>query len=322
MEILSDIKSRAHELGFDACGVARRRTMQAEYTALEAWTGSGRHAGMDYLTRYADLRIDPARLFGGTESVIVCLISYKTARPYSPGIPRIASYARSADYHYTVKQKLEQLLAFIREAVPGTEGRCFVDSAPVLEKNWAVEAGLGWMGRNSLLIHPELGSFCFIGIILTTLRPDGYDPPFAKNLCGNCRKCVDACPVGAIGEDGFIDARRCLSYQTIENRGPVPDELLPGLGDRLFGCDTCQEVCPWNVKPVDREHRIFAPVEGIYEMGAGDWLALGSGAFKRRFGQTPLARAGLKKLKQTLLQKERERVGEEGAACPGNGESG
>ena len=310
MECLAFVKEQALSIGFDACGVARCRPMPEPGRALGEWLRTGRHAGMAFMENHTDLRIDPERLAEGTKSVVVCLISYKTDRKYVDGIPQIASYARCRDYHYVVKQKLEQLLDVLKALSPGITGRCFVDSAPVFEKSWAVEAGLGWTGRHSLLIHPELGSCCFIGTILTSFEPEEYDLPFAENHCGTCRRCIDACPTAAIQEGGSIDARRCCAYQTIENRGPIPDELVPALGARLFGCDTCQDVCPWNAKPTPQNHAVFEPVEGVYDTTGEEWLGMGSGEFKRCFGRTPLARAGLKKIKQTLRQKNKPVYGE------------
>jgi epoxyqueuosine reductase len=305
---LSDIKQVAREVGFDACGVARLRPMEAEARELEAWIARGYHAGMDYMTRYIDLRRDPAGLLAGAQSVIVCLMSYKTDRKYAEGIPRIAAYARSGDYHYSIKRRLEALAERLQTLTPESRARCFVDSAPVLEKAWAVEAGLGYIGRNTLLIHPELGSFVLIGTILTTLPLSEYDTPYPENHCGGCHKCVENCPAGALRADGSLvpngglDANRCLSYQTIENRQPIPENLLPRLAGRLFGCDSCQDICPHNAAAPIKNHDIFQPIEGIYDQSAEAWLALSNSAFKRRFGHTPLARAGLRKIKQTIEQ--------------------
>ena len=303
MDMLSSIKKYASDIGFDACGVAPCRPMKEEVSVMKDWVRQDLHAGMGYMEKHMDLRINPSALYDGTKSVVVCLISYKTGRRYDEGIPQIASYARSADYHYMIKKRLARLLDHIQELDPTCNGRIFVDSGPVLEKHWAVEVGLGWQGRHSLLIHPKLGSFCFIGTILTSLELPEYDTPYGKNRCGSCRECIDRCPADAIRENGLIDCRKCLSFQTIENRGPVPEDLLPALENRLFGCDTCQDVCPWNQKPEPRNHSFFQPEESLYAITEKEWLEMGTGEFKRRFGHTPLARAGLKKLKQTLRQK-------------------
>lgn len=292
---LDILKQTAAALGFDACGAARVRALPDEARRLGGWLRAGCHAGMGYLEKYADLRQDPAALVEGARTVVVCLIGYKSGREYPAGIPQIASYARFADYHRTIKPMLAALLDHF-----GGEGRAFVDTGPVLEKRWAVEAGLGWQGRHSLLIHPRLGSRCLIGTIVTPVELDGYDRPFAENRCGNCRRCVERCPTGAIRADGTIDCRRCLSYQTIENRGPIPEELLPALGERLFGCDTCQQACLWNESAPQAAHPLFQADEGLFSITREAWLAMGSGEFRRRFGHTPLARAGLKKLKTTL----------------------
>jgi epoxyqueuosine reductase len=300
---LAVLKQHAREAGFDACGAAPCRPMPVEMSRVEAWIRQDLHAGMRFMENHPDLRRDPAMLYPGARSVIVCLMRYPADSGYVPGTPRIAAYARFPDYHYIIKERLAELLVRIRQLDPGCDGRAFVDSGPLLEKSWAVEAGLGWQGRHSLLIHPEFGSFCFIGIILTTLQLNTYDVPYAENRCGSCRRCIESCPTGAIPERGPIDCRRCLSYQTIENRGAIPGEWVPALGDRLFGCDTCQDVCPWNKCTTLSGHSFFRVEEGLYRVTEQEWLTMGTGEFRRRFGHTPLARAGLKKIKQTLSQK-------------------
>lgn len=304
MITVPDIKERARLLGFDGCGIARCRPLTEEAPRLRSWLDKGNHAGMEYMANHFDMRIDPSLLIEGTRTVIVCFINYKSDFTYPADIPQIAAYARSTDYHYTLKQRLNSLLEYIGTVVPGTQGRAFVDSAPILERSWAVEAGLGWIGHNSLLINKRFGSFILIGTILTNLElpPDAYDKPYTENHCGGCRQCIDHCPTGAIQPGGTIDAGRCISYQTIENRKSIPPGLAALTGNRLFGCDTCQQVCPHNVRTDISRHDIFTPIEGITALTATEWQQMGSGEFKRRFGHTPLMRCGLKKFKQTLEQ--------------------
>lgn len=296
--LLATLKQTAAALGFSACGAARVRPLAEEMARLNEWIGAGCHAGMGYMEKYADLRENPAALVEGARTVIVCLVGYHSDRKYPKNTPQVASCARFADYHRTIGEMLATLMDRL-----GSGGRAFVDTGPILEKRWAVEAGLGWQGRNSLLIHPRLGSQCLIGTIVTPLALDAYDPPFTENRCGTCRRCVESCPTGAIRGEGTIDCRRCLSCQTIENRGPIPEKLLPVLGDRLFGCDTCQQVCPWNEHAPAAAHPLFQEDESIFPITREEWLAMGSGEFRRRFGHTPLVRAGLKKLKTTLMQR-------------------
>ncbi|MCD8186817.1 MAG: tRNA epoxyqueuosine(34) reductase QueG, partial [Rikenellaceae bacterium] len=286
----SVLQAQALALGFDACGVARCRPMHRVTDTLSRWIGMGLHAQLSYLERNRELQEDPSLLLEGAVSVIVCLMSYKTDREPGVRLPRIAAYARGADYHYVLKEKLSALARFLEQSVPGTRSRAFVDSAPIAEKSWAVEAGLGWIGRNSLLIHPQLGSMCFIGILLTTWVPKQYDSPFTENRCGSCENCRKACPSGAVRLDGLIDARACLSYHTIENRGEIPKHLLPLLGNRLFGCDACQECCPWNRTATLKNHPEFAPLPDLSVLSTEEWLRMGHGEFKSRFRHSPLFR--------------------------------
>lgn len=294
MGITSAIKKEATEIGFDACGIALCRPLREQKEPFECWINNGYNAGMHYMEDNLDKRIDPTLLIKDTRSVIVCLLNYRKDKQQPEEFPRIASYARSVDYHFFMKAMLNRLLDFILALLPETTGRAFVDSAPVMERNWAVEAGLGWIGKNSLLIHPVLGSQVFIGTILLTAELDEYDSPFGSERCGECDMCIRHCPGGAIIKKGIIDANRCLSYQTIENRLPVPEYLIPALGNRLFGCDTCLDVCPWNIKK-EPSGKIYGTTEELFNLSAQEWLSMGSGEFKRRFGPTPLSRCGLKK---------------------------
>ncbi len=216
------------------------------------------------MENHREKRNDPSLLVENCRSVIVCLARCLRAEP-EPGIPFIASYARSDDYHYLLRSRLDQLLGTIRTEYPGVDGKVFTDSAPVMERTWAIEAGLGRIGRNGLLIHPRFGSFCLIGGILTDLEADGYDSPLATEEpdCDGCDRCIVSCPTGAIRKGGMIDSNRCLSYHTIENRGPVPEPLVPKLGDRLFGCDTCQSVCPGNLDLPD--------TPTLFGLPSGEW---------------------------------------------------
>lgn len=270
------IRETALELGFSVCGIARSRPLDERRTAYGEWLGAGMHDGLRYLERNVDKRFDPATLVDGAKSVIVCAVHYNNeawrescaaeiaaADGFFPisGMPRgnvasfgkIASYALARDYHATIKEMLHALLARIRERYPDVCGRCFTDSAPVLEKSWAVEAGLGWIGKNTLLISPEYGSFLLLGELVVDAEADAYDAPYPRDGCGACRRCLDACPNAALVEPRRLDLRRCISHLTIERPSASfssPREPLPPDDPRLhgwrFGCDICQAVCPYN----------------------------------------------------------------------------
>ena len=291
------IHSRAEILGFDRCGIARCRPLEERRGLLERWLAQGRHGGLTYMERNLDKRIDPALLVEGARSVVVCAISYN--RPPAAGVAsRIASYARGRDYHPVLKEKLHELLAYIRDLHPGTSGRVFVDTAPILEKSWAAEAGVGRIGRHSLLIVPGLGSFVVLGLIVTDaeLEPD---PPFlAPDPCGSCRACIEACPVGAIGNDRTIDASLCISRRTIEAEAGDEGDLHGW----IFGCDICQLACPHNRHAPVSAHTCFAPAGDIGQMTETDWLQLSGTDFQNRFGDTPLARCGLERIQRRIRQ--------------------
>lgn len=234
---------RAAELGIDRIGVARAYPVPREVTELyDNWIAEGCNAGMDYLDRYHDVRRDPRLLLPGARSVISCAISYYHNERQPDGVPRIASYAHGDDYHEVVRRLLEPLAAYIRDTWGGDTRVC-VDTAPIHERYWAVAAGIARRGRSGLVIVPGLGTYCFLAEILTTAE-FAPTPPLADASCDGCMRCVRACPGGAIRPDGTVDARRCISYLTIEHRGPLPDDLTTG--GRLYGCDTCQQACPHN----------------------------------------------------------------------------
>lgn len=201
----------------------------------------------------------------------------------------ISRYAYGANYHSVIKKKLESIIGFIRSVEHDTESRSFVDSGPVLEKAWAVEAGLGWQGRHSIVINSKIGSFFFIGIIILNIKL-AYDRPFKDNHCGNCRLCIDMCPTGAINENATIDTRKCIANLTIENRGPIPEEIIPKLGGRVYGCDKCQEVCPWNKKAEPNKIPEFELSAELELMTAEDWGKLSREEFKRLFKGSVIAR--------------------------------
>ncbi len=301
------IKEAARRIGFDAAGIAPVALLSEEAEHVRRWVREGKHAGMDYMERNEEVREDVRRLVPGAHSVIVTLTNYYDPCPQPAGVPRIAMYARGRDYHAVLKERLHALLREIRQQEPEAEGRCFVDSAPLLEHAWARRAGLGWQGKNTLLIRKGLGSFCFIGTIITTARFDRYDTPFTANHCGTCRRCVDACPTGAL-QPGSLDAHRCISYQTIENKEDCPDELLRLAGERLFGCDACQTACPWNARLTPHRTADFLPQGDNMELTAAEWLAMSPEQFRERFRGSPLERAGLPRLQKIIAKNTRKRL--------------
>lgn len=294
------LKDIARAIGFDAAGVAPVALLCEEGTYLERWVSEGKNAGMGYMAKNTDKRVNPALLVAGARSVIVTLTNYYTPRQQPEGVPAIARYAWGKDYHIVVKERLWELLRQLQQIAPGIKGRCFVDSAPVFEHEWARRAGLGWQGKNTLLINRALGSFCFIGVIITDALFEDYDEPFTAGYCGNCNRCVDACPTGALSAHS-VDARKCISYQTIENKEEYPEALKRLSGGRIFGCDACQDVCPWNRKARQHQVSAFLPDEAVLNLSASDWQGMSMQRFDELFKDTPLERTGLQRIIRNLL---------------------
>ena len=297
-----ELKRRAMELGFDAVGIAPL-SPNAHAAELDRWLAAGYGGTMAYLHRQAPKRKDPARILPGAQFAVVTLTNYfHGLAPTSPlsakrrggqGV-RIAQYAWAADYHAVVGPRLERLAAAIREFAPGAATKCYVDAGPVPERELAQQAGLGWIGKNMMLIDPARGSFTFIGVVLTdaALAPD---LPFDGDRCGTCRRCLDACPTQAFVAPGELDARRCIAYLTIERRGAFTPTEQSQVGEWLFGCDVCQDVCPWNEKfATPSRDPELAPQPAISAAAAApaELLALDDAAFTARYGDTPFARPG------------------------------
>lgn len=285
------IKQWAREAGFDYCGIARAVPLDEDARRLEIWLNKGMNGSMQYMENHFDMRIDPARLVPGAKSVITMLMNYFPAQQQAVDAPRIARYAYGKDYHEVIRARLNQLLFRMRENIGEVNGRGFVDSAPVLERSWAVRSGLGWVGKNGNLLNKQAGSFFFIASMIVDLELE-YDDPFARDYCGNCRKCIEACPTEAIGEDKVVDGSKCISYFTIELKDLlIPGELKGKFGDWMFGCDVCQDVCPWNRFSTPTKEEDFAPIPSILDFGRAEWEALTEDSFKKIFRESALKRA-------------------------------
>lgn len=280
---------------FDAIGVAAIGPIEDEMRHLELWLEKGYAGDMRYMHNNLHLRANPKELLPEAKSMIMVLMNYYPRRWQPTDKPQIAAYAYGNDYHHIVKSKLSQLAEEINKVAPHSYA-VFCDSAPVLERYWASRAGLGWIGRNGMLVNPRLGTFTFIGTLITSLDLE----PNKKmgNRCGTCRRCVDACPTNAI-LNKTIDARRCLSYQTIEKRGDIDNELIEAAENTLYGCDRCQLACPWNRFAHPHNHLELEPIEGIFEL---DWTSMSRSEFNRKLKFSPMQRAGLKKIKARYEQ--------------------
>jgi epoxyqueuosine reductase len=292
------IREEARRLGFSFVGLARAERMDEEARRLEAWLHKGMHGQMAYMENYFEQRTDPRLLVEGARSVVSLLYNHYTPRRQSdPDAPKIAQYAYGEDYHFVLKHKLKALLAFIREQIGEVSGRCFVDSAPVLERDWARRAGVGWVGKNTLLIHPKAGSFFFLAELMLDLELI-YDHPI-KDYCGTCTRCIDACPTEAIDPQGYwVDGSKCISYFTIELRDAIPETFKGKFENWMFGCDICQDVCPWNRFATPHNEPAFEPHPELLEMTKSDWTDLSEEVFQRVFRKSPVKRtkyAGLKR---------------------------
>jgi epoxyqueuosine reductase len=284
------IKEYAAEVGFDLCGFAPARSLDEYREALTKWTVTGMNGDMSYLGQNLDKRLDPRILVPGAKSLIVTGLSYYTEKKQGgKGIPVISRYAYGENYHSVIKEKLNKILTFIKSIHPEVSGKSFVDSAPLLEKAWGREAGLGWPGKHSILINKKIGSFFFLGVLIINLDLD-YDQPEKEDCCGSCSLCINACPTGAINSNRTIDARRCISYLTLESKSPIPDDLVVKLEGRAFGCDRCQEVCPQNKAPKHHNTPEFELPAEVEQMTAEEWKNLSRKDFKRLFKDSAILR--------------------------------
>lgn len=283
------IKNHAERLGFTSCGIAKAEFLENEAPKLEQWLKNDFHGKMQYMENHFDKRLDPTLLVDGAKSVVSLSYNYFPSNVQQNDTYKIAKYAYGEDYHHVIKDKLFELLELMRDEIGEINGRCFVDSAPVLERAWAEKAGLGWNGKHTLLIQKQQGSFFFLAELIIDLELE-YDEPFKTNHCGTCTKCIDACPTEAILPNNQLDASKCISYLTIELRDNIPTEFKGQMQNRIFGCDICQDVCPWNRFSKPHNEPLFNPKENMLDMTKGDWTELTEETFKKVFKKSAVKR--------------------------------
>src|SRR5450759_316812 len=284
------IKGKAQELGFDLFGIAPVRKLEEHEPVLRSWCSAGMNGGMAYLASEFEKRTDPRILFPGAKSIIVTGLNYYTEKKQGGnGIPVISRYAYGVNYHDVIREKLNKIRNFIKSIYPEAAGRSFVDSAPLLEKAWGREAGLGWPGNHSILINRKIVSFFFLGVIVINIDFD-YDQPAEEDHCGSCTLCIDSCPTGAIINNRTIDTRRCVAYLTLESRNRIPDDLVMKLEGRAFGCDKCQDVCPWNKNSRPHKTPEFELPAEVGLMTAENWKNLSRKDYKRLFERSAIGR--------------------------------
>ena len=294
------IKKTAARLDFDYCGIAKAVRLDDDAFRLEEWLQKGMQGSMQYMEKYFDQRIDPAKLVPGAKSVITLLKNYYPDQQQQDNAPKISKYAFGKDYHEVIKEQLNNLLESIKEQVGDINGRGFVDSAPVLERTWAQRSGLGWVGKNGNLITKQSGSFYFIATLITDLELH-YDDPFIKDFCGTCTKCIDACPTDAILPDKVVDGSKCISYFTIELKEMlIPGEMKGKFDNWMFGCDTCQDVCPWNRFSHPNQEINFIPLPEILNLSTKEWLEMTEDGFRKIFNNSPLRRSKFKGIQRNL----------------------
>ncbi|MDP4285131.1 MAG: tRNA epoxyqueuosine(34) reductase QueG [Bacteroidota bacterium] len=294
------IKATAKSLGFDYCGIAKAQLLNEDAYRLESWLNKGFQGSMQYMNNYFDLRIDPTKLVPGAKSVITLLLNYYPAQQQNSEAPQVSKYAYGKDYHEVIRDKLNFFLQKIKNTIGEIHGRGFTDSAPVLERSWAHKSGLGWIGKNGNLITKENGSYFFIATLITDLELEA-DNPFAKDFCGTCTKCIDQCPTEAILPDKVIDGSRCISYFTIELKEMlIPPEMKGQFENKMFGCDICQDVCPWNRFSKPTNEIEFTPLNEILNFSKNDWEALTEESFRIIFEKSPLKRAKYQGIKRNL----------------------
>lgn len=292
------IKKQAAALGFISCGISKAEFLEQEAPRLEQWLNSNRHGQMTYMENHFDKRLDPRLLVDGAKSVISLLLNYYPSEVQNPDSYKISKYAYGEDYHFVIKDKLKQLLEFIQEEIGEVNGRAFVDSAPVLDKAWAAKSGLGWVGKNANLITQKVGSFYFIAELIVDMELD-YDTPTTDH-CGTCTKCIDACPTDAIVSPYVVDGSKCISYFTIELKDNLPEEMKGKFNDWMFGCDVCQDVCPWNRFSKPHQEPLFIPKPELLEFSKRDWQEITKETFNKVFKNSAVKRTKFEGLMRNI----------------------
>jgi epoxyqueuosine reductase len=294
------VKQLAAALGFDFCGIAKSIKLDKDAKRLESWLNNGMHGSMHYMERYFDMRIDPSQLVPGAKSVITLLLNYFPKEKQDAGTPKISKYAYGKDYHEVIREKLNKYIGNLKSEIGDFHGRGFVDSAPVLERTWAQRSGLGWVAKNGNLINKQMGSFFFIATLITDLDL-APDEPFAKDYCGTCSRCIDACPTDAILPGKVVDGSKCISYFTIELKDMlIPNEMKGKFENWMFGCDICQDVCPWNRFSKPTNEIEFTPLPEILDLSTREWEMMTEEKFKKVFDHSPLSRSKLKGIQRNL----------------------
>lgn len=293
------IKEQALLHGFDYCGIAMAQPLYEDAKRLEKWLHAGMHGTMQYMENYFDLRIDPTKLVPGAKSVITFLKNYYPTQPINSEY-KISKYAYGKDYHLVIKDQLKALMHELQEKIGAINGRGFVDSAPVLERAWAQRSGLGWVGKNGNLLTKQSGSYFFIATFITDLDLV-YDDPFAKDFCGSCRRCIDACPTDAILENKVVNGSKCISYFTIElKKDVIPPEMKGKFENWMFGCDVCQDVCPWNSFSQPHNEPQLKPLPELLNFTTKEWEELNEEMFNNLFKNSPLKRTKFKGIQRNI----------------------
>ncbi|MFZ6013596.1 MAG: tRNA epoxyqueuosine(34) reductase QueG [Bacteroidota bacterium] len=293
------IKAQAAELGFSFCGISKAAFLEEEAPQLEQWLKRGYQGKMSYLENHFDKRLDPTLLVPGAKSIVSLVYNYYPKEDLGRNSElKIAKYAYGEDYHVVVKDKLKIFLRLIQEQIGEVNGRAFVDSAPVMERAWAKRSGLGWIGKNSLLLNRSIGSFFFLAELIIDLELE-YDGP-VKDYCGTCTACMDACPTEAIPEPYVVDGSKCISYFTIELKDQIPTDVKDKFNNWIFGCDICQDVCPWNSFSKPHQEQRFEPKQELKEMTTAQWKEITEEVFIRMFKDSPVQRTKLEGLKRNI----------------------
>jgi len=293
------VKETAVKLGFDLCGIAKAEYLEDEAPRLEKWLNQGMHGQMDYMANHFEKRLDPTKLVDGAKSVISLTYNYFPANDLAEnGTYKIAKYAYGEDYHFVIKRKLKTFLQILQDEIGEINGRVFVDSAPVHERVWAQKAGLGWIGKNSLLLSKQKGSFFFLAELIIDLELE-YDSP-VPDYCGTCTKCMDACPTDAIPAPYVVDGSKCISYFTIELKEEIPVEVKGKFEDWIFGCDICQDVCPWNRFSQPHQEPAFAPHPDLEAITKNDWQEITEEVFRKVFKKSAVKRTKFEGLKKNV----------------------